>query len=225
MDFSEYDPIDVLALCGVAGAFFLFWFLGRLDNSKRSRRFAKLAQGLGAKVTRVDEFEHCFELDVGKRSFTVALKLISRSGSNTSSTWYLIATTPLVKRWESHVLTVRPLGRMGGWLMGLVLKKHPIQAAAAQGDDFGTRYAVSEQGVLPSGWMNDAVRQSIRVFYEDPALSKLAADVVLETIDGKLAQRMHAPDSVRPEEYKTLLIRQAALADALNAAARRSEQF
>ena len=224
-DFSEYDPIDVLALCGVAGAFFLFWLLGQIDNGKHPRRFAKLASDLGAQVTRVDEFEDRFEFAVDTRSLTVARKLVSRSGTHSSSSWYLIATTPLGKRWESHFLKVQPLGRMGGWLMRMVLKKHPTHAAAALGDDFGSRYAIIDEGILRSGWMNDAVRQTIRDFYENPALSKLTSFAVLEASAGRLSQQMLAPDKLSADDYKTMLTCQAALADALDAAARRLEQF
>jgi hypothetical protein len=223
MDFSEYDPVDVLALCGVAAAFFLFWALGRIDNSKHPRRFAKLASALGAEVTRVDEFEHRFEFAVGTRSLTVVQKLLS-SGSKSSS-WYLIATIPLVKRWESHYLKVQSLGRMGGWLMRIVLKKNSAHAAAALSDDFGSRYAIIDEGILPSGWMNDAVRQAIRDFYENPALSKLTVYATLEANGGLLSQRMLAPDKLSADNYKTMLTCQAALADALDAAARRWEQF
>jgi hypothetical protein len=204
MDFSEYDPIDVLALCGVAAAFFLFWALGRIDNSKHPRRFAKLASALGAEVTRVDEFEHRFEFAVVKRSLTVARKLVSSGGTHSSSSWYLIATTPLVRRWESHFLKVQPLGRMGGWLMRMVLKKNPAHAAAALIDDFGSRYAIIDEGILPSGWMNDAVRLAIRDFYENPALSKLTAYATLEASAGRLSQRMLAPDKLSADNYKTM---------------------
>ena len=206
------------------GGIFLFWLLGRIDNSKHTRRFAKLASALGAQVTRVDESEHRFEFAVGTRSLTVTRKLICRSGSKSSS-WYLIATTLLVKRWESHCLKVQPLGRMGGWLMRLVLKKHPTHATAALGDDFGSRYAIIDEGILRSGWMNDALRQAIRDFYENPALSKLTAYAVLKANGGLLSQRMLAPDKLLAGDYKTMLTCQAALADALDAAARRWEQF
>lgn len=90
MDLSEYRSEDILALCGVAGAFVLFWVLGRIDNLRPKRRFAKLAEALGGKLTVVDEFEERFEVTVGQRVFVVTQKLISRSGSHTSSSLYLL---------------------------------------------------------------------------------------------------------------------------------------
>ncbi len=216
MNLSEYRLEDILALCGVAGAFVLFWLMGRIERGKHPRRFAKLASVLGVAVTQVDEFEARFALTVGQ-PFVVTQNLNSRGG------WYLIASTPLAEAWQSHFMNVRPLGRMGAWLAVRALKKQPSDAPRR--DDFDARYAVSEQGNLRQGWMSDAVRQAIRDFYEVPALADWVADAELEASQGQLVWRMHSPDKLPADDYQTLLARQAAVADALNAAAQRPGQF
>ncbi len=224
MDLSAYRPEDILFLCGVAGAFVLFWLLGRIDRLRPKRRFEKLAQALGGKLTVVDEFEDRFEVKVGQRLFVVAQKLVGRSGSQSSSSLYLTTTTPLRDAWQSHFLKIQPLGRLGGWLMGRLLKKQPSHSAA-DSDSFSTRYAITEQGILPSGWMDGAVRQAIRDFYEGMPVLPLVEDAQLEAFEGQLTQRMLVPDKLNADDWKTLLQRQAAVADALDKAARRSEPF
>jgi hypothetical protein len=217
VNLSEYPLEDILALCGVVGAFVLFRLLGRIDRGKHPRRFAKLASALGVPVTQADAFEVRFALTVGQRPFVVTQNLNSRGG------WYLMASTPLTAAWQSHFMNVRRLGRMGAWLAGRVLKKQPSDAPRRDG--FGARYAVSEQGNLRQGWMSDAVRQAIREFYEVPALADWVAGAELEASQGQLVWRMHSPDQLPADDYKTLLIRQAAVADALNTAAQRPGQF
>lgn len=224
MDLSEYRPEDILALCGVVGAFVLFWALGRIDNLRPKRRFAKLAQALGGKITVVDKFEDRFEVTVGQRVFVATQKLISRSGGRSSSSLYLLTTTPLCDAWQSHYLDVHPLGQLGGWLMGRLLKKQPSHSAA-NSNSLGTRYAVTDQGILPSGWMNEAVREAIRGFYEGAPVLPLVNDAQLEASEGQLTQRMLVPDKLKADDWRVLLQRQAAVADALDIAARRSGQF
>jgi hypothetical protein len=223
MDLSAYRPEDVLFLSGVAAAFALFWVLGRIDRIRPRKRFEKLAQALGGKLTEVDEFEARFEVTISQRTFVLTQKLISRSGSRSSSLYFL-TSTPLHSSWQSHFLNVTPLGKIGGWLMGRLLKSkasHP----AANGDSFSTRYAVTEQGILPSGWMDEAVRQAIRGFYEGTPVLPLVDDARLEAGEGLLTQRMLVPDKLKADEVQILLQRQTAVADALDSAARRSAQF
>lgn len=232
---SPFDDIDLLVFAGVALAFFLFWFLGRADNRAHPRRFEKLATALGVAVTRVDEFDSRFEVTSGERTFAMRQALISRStGRSSSSLWKVFVSTPLSKRWEYHDLQVRTLGRLGGWLVGKMLRNRTIaaptrsDASAARvsvSDDFGTRFSIREQGTLPSGWMSDAVRQAIRALYDDSEISVLTSHATLEACEGRLAFISDEPDTLPTVAFSRLFAHLETLADALIDAAARSDRF
>ncbi len=234
-DTGPIDDVDVLVFCGVALVFFLFWFIGRADNQKHPRRFEKLANELGAAITQVDEFDSRFELPVQSRSFVARYALISRStGGSTSSLWKLFVSTPLSKRWEYHDLQVRRLGRVGGWLVSLLLKnrgqREPAKSDASTtrvdvSDDFGTRFSIREQGTLPSNWMTDGVRHAIRAMYEDSEIAALTSHSTLEACEGRLSFIAIETDKMQAVEFNRLLAHLDTLAEALIAAAERSDRF
>jgi hypothetical protein len=232
---SPFDDLDVLVFCGVALLFFLFWFLGRIDNRKHPRRFEKLASELGATVTQIDEFDSRFEITSDKRAFAMRQALVSRStGRSSSSVWKLSVSTPLTKRWEYHDLQMRTLGRVGGWLVNLLLRNRPNHRPAKSdasttrigvSDDFGTRFSIREQGTLPSGWMNDAVRQAIRALYDDSEISVLTRYATLEACEGRLTFISDEPDTMPAAAFNRLFAHLNTLAEALVEAAARSDRF
>ncbi len=232
---SPFDDLDILVFCGVALLFFLFWFLGRVDNRKRPRRFERLASELGAIVTQVDEFDSRFEITSDKRAFVMRLALVSRStGRSSSSVWKLTVSTPLTKRWEYHDLQVRTFGRVGGWLVNLILKnrssREPMKRDASTtrvslSDDFGTRFSIREQGTLPPNWMTDSVRQAIRAIYDDSEIKVLNSHSTLEACEGRLSFIASEPDKLQSISFNRLLAHLNTLADALIAAAERSDRF
>ncbi len=232
---APFDDLDILVFCGVALLFFLFWFLGRVDNRKHPRRFEKIAKELGAAVTQVDEFDSSFELVAHGRAFSVRYARISRStGSSTSSLWKLFVSTPLTKRWEYHDLQVRTLGRVGGWLVNLLLRNrtpHRIAKSDASttrigvSDDFGTRFSIREQGTLPPNWITDSVRQAVRAIYDDPEIKVLTNHSTLEACEGRLSFISGEPDKLQAIAVNQLLAHLSTLAEALIAAAERSDRF
>jgi hypothetical protein len=224
-----------LVFCGVALAFFLFWFFGRVDNRKHARRFEKLAAALGVAVRRVDEFDSRFEITSGQRTFEMRQALISRStGRSSSSLWKVFVSTPLSKRWEYHDLQVRTLGRVGGWLVSKMLRNRTIPTPAPSdasttrvslSDDFGTRFSIREQGTLPPNWMTDSVRQAIRAIYDDSEITVLTTHSTLEACEGRLSFVADEPDKMQAISFNRLLAHLSTLADALVAAAERSDRF
>jgi hypothetical protein len=226
MDLSAFDPKDVLMLCGIAAAFAAFWFLGRIDNRKYPRRFEKLARTLAATLVREDEFDAWFDWTQDGRSFQVRHKLVSRStGADTSSMWRIIVSTSLSKRWQYHDLQMRPLGRVGAWLAGKLAGNASSPARPGASDDLKSRYAVKEQGTLPSHWMTDSVPQAIGAIYDDLSLLELTEGAMLEACEGRLSLTIYQPDRLHAEAFKILITRLALLADELVAAARRTEDF
>jgi hypothetical protein len=238
-DTGPIDNVDVLVFCGVALLFFLFWFLGRIDNRKHPKRFETLASELGVTVTQIHDFDSRFEFVARGRSFSARYSRVSRStGSSTSSIWKLVVSTPLSKRWELHDLQVRALGRLGGWLVNALRRNRTaavptrgdavtarVSASANVSDDFETRFSVRDQGTLPPNWMTSAVRQAICAIYDDVEIKVLTSHTTLEACEGRLSFIADEPDKMKAESFRRLLAHLGTLADALVSAAQNADRF
>lgn len=238
-DTGPIDNVDVLVFCGVALLFFLFWFLGRVDNRKHPKRFETLANELGVTVMRIDDFDSRFEIVARGRSFAARYSRVSRStGSSTSSIWKLVVSTPLSKRWELHDLQVRALGRLGGWLVNALLRNRTVAAptrsdaattrvsvSANASDDFGIRFSIRDQGTLPPNWMTNAVRQAICALYDDVEIKALASHATLEACEGRLRFIADEPDKMQADAFRRVLAHLDTLADALVTAATNADHF
>lgn len=178
-----------------------------MTRRRYARRFAALAEGLGASTTRGDEFTEWLSVEVGGRPFEVRRELRMRGGgaSYRGPTGYLLITsTPLASnRWAMHQVEVLQ-GRRPS-LFG--------KAPLATGDEaFDARFLVRQDGdPVRDGWLDAPTRAAVTALFDTPgAAGSLAVE------EQALRLLVTEPwDGIEPASLRALLHQQAALATAL----------
>jgi hypothetical protein len=226
---SKFNDLDLVFFAIFAVIALIFMTDGWRTRRKQNRRFAALAAACGSTVTVVDKFEQCFEFTVNERKCVVTEKLVSTgTGKSASSSYKLITTTTLVnKQWQLHFFRVRPRGSVEKWFVNRPFARAGKPAMSASGDEFTLQfYAENEGALLPDHWLDRSAKAAIRHFYTQP---ETLAPLDLEALtaeQGRLEHRLSTPyKKLNAENLQALLSRQCSVADALDEAASRHQNF
>lgn len=179
-----------------------------VTRRRYAKRFAALAEGLGASTTRGDEFTEWLSVEVNSRRFEVRRELRTRGGGTSSyrgPTGYLLVTsTPLAsRRWELHQFEIVQ-GRLPS-IFGA--------APLATGDEsFDARFLVRQDGdPVRDGWLDAPTRAAVTALFDMPG-----AAGSLRVEEHALRLLVTEPwDGIDPGSLRALLHQQAALATAL----------
>lgn len=194
---------------------FVMFFAEPMWRQRRvSRRFALLAQALGAPVMPgADRSVASFTLERGGRAFTVRRELRDAPRSNSNSRGprghLLFCETPLAgEGWRAHEANIAEdaaLPLRGMW-------------AVKTGDvTFDARFDVWQGGVpVRDGWLDAVPRQAVATFFDATPLSG-----ALWTRDGLLQYVGDAPKGLEPAELEEVLRAQCLVAEALEQTAQR----
>lgn len=203
MELSELAQIRLIAMIVVL-AVLICWALAGASARRRLTRFSSLARSVGAKVAKEGEFLYRFSIELDGRVFDIRHQHIGgRSGAGGwAPDWYLVTATRLRNVSDLHCADIRPRGR-------------PTTLLESSPTAFERHFSVRDTGYpLRNGWLTEHTRSGISEFYAlDLPLEPLAIEeATLVHQSRHLLRRLQAVD------LRELLIRQAAVASALEAA-------